>query len=391
MIDSLDTGTEGANMQVESQEIEIWLRCGAIKNLKHGVRLHLIETLLSYSGSPLEVLKKFNLSEQQVKQFYTFPSAEIYRTHQWLSENNHYFIHYNHKDYPEALKQCIACPFYFFAKGNTGLLSKVQLAIVGSRNCTYYGKYWAEVFASGIAEHNIVVTSGLAMGIDAIAHYAALSVNGATIAVLGSGLAHIYPRQNYDLYEQIIDSGGLVISEFTLNTPPKGIHFPRRNRIISGLTVGTLVIEASQRSGSLITARYALEQNRNIYAIPGSLHSASSAGCHWLIQQGGLLVTEVADIIEDLRLVHPSVLYPPLKSIIFAESDKVPLPFADLLANVGDEVTSVDVVAERAGQPVPETVIALLELELAGWIAAVPGGYVRLRRAGHVRRSNVLV
>lgn len=378
-------------MQTELNEIETWLRCVAIRNIKYQHRLHLIEVIQQQTEISNNLLQHLKLTERQISQYYAFPAEEIARAKLWITGKDQHFIHYRHPCYPESLKQCVAPPLYLFATGNIGLLGKLQLAIVGSRNCTYYGKYWAEIFASEIARHNIVVTSGLAVGIDAVAHRAALSRTGETIAVLGSGLGHIYPPENIRLYEQIITEGGLVVSEFPLGVPPKGVHFPRRNRIISGLSVGTLVVEASQRSGSLITARYALEQNRNVYALPGSLHSPSSAGCHWLIQQGGLLVREAADIIEDLHLAHPSVLYPPLKSINFAESDKVPLPFAHLLANVGDEVTSVDVVAERAGQPVPETVVALLELELAGWIAAVPGGYVRLRRASHVRRSNVLV
>ncbi|MBT0731606.1 DNA-protecting protein DprA [Rosenbergiella nectarea subsp. apis] len=371
--------------------METWLRCVAIKNIKYPDRLYLLNALQQYSQISRDTLRQLRLTERQISQYNGFSAREITRAQRWITDKGQHFIHYNHPYYPESLKQCASPPLYLFASGNVELLGKVQLAIVGSRNCSYYGRYWAAKLSSDIACHNVVITSGLAVGIDAIAHRAALSSSGETIAVLGSGLGHIYPPENISLYKEIIDKGGLVVSEFPLGVPPIGVNFPRRNRIISGLSAGTLVVEASLRSGSLITARYALEQNRNVYALPGSLHSPSSAGCHWLIQQGGLLVREAGDIIEDLHSAHPSVLYPPLKSINFEQSDKVPLPFASLLANVGDEVTSVDVVAERAGQPVPETVIALLELELAGWIAAVPGGYVRLRRASHVRRSNVLV
>ncbi|WP_241575378.1 DNA-protecting protein DprA [Rosenbergiella nectarea] len=378
-------------MQTKFEEMETWLRCVAIKNIKYPDRLYLLNALQQYSQISRDTLRQLRLTERQISQYNGFSAREITRAQRWITDKGQHFIHYNHPYYPESLKQCASPPLYLFASGNVELLGKVQLAIVGSRNCSYYGRYWAAKLSSDIACHNVVITSGLAVGIDAIAHRAALSSSGETIAVLGSGLGHIYPPENISLYKEIIDKGGLVVSEFPLGVPPIGVNFPRRNRIISGLSAGTLVVEASLRSGSLITARYALEQNRNVYALPGSLHSPSSAGCHWLIQQGGLLVREAGDIIEDLHSAHPSVLYPPLKSINFEQSDKVPLPFASLLANVGDEVTSVDVVAERAGQPVPETVIALLELELAGWIAAVPGGYVRLRRASHVRRSNVLV
>lgn len=378
-------------MQTELKEIETWLRCVAIKNIKYPHRLYLINALQQQPEINSDALRQLGLTDSQISQYSGFPVQEITRAQQWMAGKGQYFIHYHHPYYPHSLKQCASPPLYLFAVGNIALLNKVQLAIVGSRHCTYYGKYWADRFSSDIARHNIAITSGLAVGIDATAHRAALSGTGETIAVLGSGLGHVYPPENISLYDEIIDKGGLVVSEFPLGVPPKGTNFPRRNRIISGLSVGTLVVEASPCSGSLITARYALEQNRNVYALPGSLHSPSSAGCHWLIQQGALLVREAGDIIEDLHSAHPSVLYPPINSINFEQSDKVPLPFVHLLANVGDEVTSVDVVAERAGQPVPETVVALLELELAGWIAAVPGGYVRLRRASHVRRSNVLV
>ncbi len=185
--------------------------------------------------------------------------------------------------------------------------------------------------------------------------------------------------------------GGAVISEFPLTAAPLAHQFPRRNRIISGLSQGVLVIEASLKSGSLVTARYALEQNRNVYALPGALGNSGSEGTNWLIQQGAMLVAHPNNIVEDLRAMLNWLPVNPSDEIYSDASDDAPLPFAELLANVGDEVTPVDVVAERAGQPVPVITAQLLELELTGWIAAVPGGYVRLRRACHVRRTHVLV
>ena len=182
-----------------------------------------------------------------------------------------------------------------------------------------------------------------------------------------------------------------MVSEFPLLTRPLAGHFPHRNRIISGLSMGVLVVEAAMKSGSLVTARLALEQNRDVYALPGAIGNPGSEGTHWLIQQGALLAAHPNSILEqlqsDLRWLPASQ-----KATIYSvPQGNTPLPFADVLANVGDEVTPVDVVAERAGQPVPAIVAKLLELELAGWIAAVPGGYVRLRRASHVRRTNVLI
>jgi DNA processing protein len=242
-----------------------------------------------------------------------------------------------------------------------------------------------------LALSGITISSGLALGIDGIAHRAALEVGGKTLAVLGSGLNHLYPRQHISLAKEIIASGGAVISEFPLSTSPVAHNFPRRNRIISGLSLGVLVVEATLKSGSLVTAKLALEQNRDVYALPGAIGNPGSEGTHWLIQQGALLTEHPHSILEQLQSDLKWLSDTSNSTIYSHQQGNTPLPFADVLANVGDEVTPVDVVAERAGQPVPTIVAKLLELELAGWIAAVPGGYVRLRRASHVRRTNVLI
>ena len=276
----------------------------------------------------------------------------------------------------------------------------------GSRDYTHYGAHYAQVFAGGLVSSGFTVTSGLAMGIDGISHKATLEAQGKTVAVLGSGLMKRYPSRHLQLAERIVEQGGLLLSEHLVTAPPLAANFPRRNRIISGLSAGVLVIEATLRSGSLITARYALEQGREVFALPGPLGSATSEGTHWLIQQGAYLVTEPNDIAEQIGSgltwfpnikasesfkMSPDRCPVASEAIICAPDSEVELPFADVLANVEYEVTSVDVVAERAGQPVPEVVGKLLELELAGWIAAVPGGYVRIKRASHVRRTNVLI
>jgi len=209
--------------------------------------------------------------------------------------------------------------------------------------------------------------------------------------VLGNGLSQVYPRRHATLARQIIDNGGTLVSEFPLITPPLPAHFPRRNRIISGLSLGVLVIEAALRCGSLVTVRCALEQGRDVFALPGPIGNPGSEGPHWLIKQGAVPVTSPEDIVEywQNELAWLTDTSDSINNC--ADQPSVALPFPELLANVGDEVTPVDVVAERAGQSVPVTVAQLLELELAGWIAAVPGGYVRLRRASHVRRTHVFV
>jgi DNA processing protein len=209
--------------------------------------------------------------------------------------------------------------------------------------------------------------------------------------VLGSGLSSIYPKRHAPLADKIIETGGAVISEFPLATPPWPGNFPRRNRIISGLSHGVLVIEAALRSGSLVTAKCALEQGREVFALPGPIGNPGCEGPHWLIKQGATPVTSAEEILENLRYGLNWIPKEPEMALYSSDQEEVALPFPELLANVGDEVTPVDVVAERAGQSVPVTVAQLLELELAGWIAAVPGGYVRLRRACHVRRTDVFV
>jgi DNA processing protein len=293
-----------------------------------------------------------------------------------------------------------------FVEGTADLLQSAQIAMVGSRNFTHYGEQYAQVFAGGLVSSGFTVTSGLAMGIDGISHRATLEAQGKTIAVLGSGLLNRYPLQHAKLADHILEQGGALVSEHLVTAPPLAAHFPRRNRVISGLSAGVLVIEATLRSGSLITARYALEQGREVFALPGPLGSATSEGTHWLIQQGAYLVTAPNDIAEQIGSGltwfpniqssesfkrTPAKRLTASEAIICASDSEVELPFADVLANVEYEVTSVDVVAERAGQPVPEVVGKLLELELAGWIAAVSGGYVRIKRASHVRRTNVLI
>ncbi|PWK93306.1 DNA processing protein [Pantoea allii] len=293
--------------------------------------------------------------------------------------------------YPAQLAETACFPPLLYVKGDPAVLGAPQLAVVGSRQCSHSGRYWCDWFTQQLSLSGFTITSGLALGIDGVAHRAALTVQGKTVAVLGSGLEHLYPKKHGALAQEIVGQGGAVVSEFPLDAVPLAHRFPRRNRIISGLSQGVLVIEASLKSGSLVTARYALEQNRAVYALPGALGNSGSEGTNWLIQQGAMLVAHPNNIIEDLRAMLNWLPVTQSDEIYSDASDDAPLPFAELLANVGDEVTPVDVVAERAGQPVPVITAQLLELELAGWIAAVPGGYVRLRRACHVRRTHVLV
>ena len=377
----------GAGME----KIERYLRLSAVSGISGNRWLEMARALRE-TDDAASLLASSGLSEQQIQQFHHLPSQQIAATEAWLNGSaSHHLLTALDDNYPDALREIHRFPALLYIQGDPALLSSVQLAMVGSRHCSHYGRRWGEWFGQQLAQSGLTITSGLARGIDGIAHRAALDVEGKTVAVLGSGLQRLYPKHHRALAEEIVEKGGAVISEFPLTMPPQAINFPRRNRIISGLSRGVLVVEATIKSGSLVTARYALEQNRNVYALPGALGNPGSAGTHWLIQQGALLVAHPDDIIEDLRTLLNWLPFTQHEAIYSEGIDDVPLPFAEVLANVGDEVTPVDVVAERAGQPVPVIAAQLLELELAGWIAAVPGGYVRLRRACHVRRTYVLV
>ncbi|MBG6245998.1 DNA-protecting protein DprA [Candidatus Symbiopectobacterium sp. 'North America'] len=372
------------------QDVELWLWLMNVCRLNAVKTVQLVEQLRPLAEVTAEALSALALSEEQVAQFLSQDETECERVLRWLEEPTHHLLTYADSRYPPLLRQITASPRALFVRGNPQLLCAPQLAMVGSRHPSAYGAQWGHCFAQELALNGFVITSGLALGIDGVAHQAALDAGGKSVAVLGNGLQQTYPRRHRALAELLVEQGGALVSEFPLNEPPKAINFPRRNRIINGMSLGVLIVEASMRSGSLVTARCALEQNRDLFVLPGALDNPMVQGTHWLIQQGAYLVTCPKDIIEQLG---SGLSWLPLgeNETISALDPDVELPFAGVLANVGDEVTPVDVVAERAYQPVPEVVGKLLDLELAGWIEAVPGGYVRLRRDGHVRRTHVLI
>ncbi|MFA3780899.1 DNA-protecting protein DprA [Yersinia sp. 1652 StPb PI] len=369
---------------------ELWLRMSKVKGFGVAKSSALVRRLLARGDVHPGRLAAYGLDAQQCQQFYQVDPRYIEASLTWLSQPSHHLVAYGEPSYPPRLAHISAAPLVLFVSGELDVLYRSQIAMVGSRHFSHYGEQWGCYFASELARTGLVITSGLAIGIDGICHQAALNAKGKTIAVLGSGLENIYPRRHRHLAKDIECQGGALVSEFLTTALPVAAHFPRRNRIISGLSSAVLVVEATLKSGSLITARYAIEQGRDVFALPGPLGSATSEGVHWLIQQGAYLARSAQEIATQVGGSLQWVSLPE-KVTISASEEQVELPFADVLANVGDEVTPVDVVAERAGQPVPDIVSKLLELELAGWIAAVPGGYVRLRRAGHVRRFNLLI
>jgi DNA processing protein len=290
----------------------------------------------------------------------------------WAEKKGNTLITWHDLTYPYLLKQIIPPPPMLFLKGNSALLSEPQLAIIGSRHPSEMGINNAYQFSNILAENGICITSGLAQGIDGAAHRGALQGIGKTIAVLGTGIENCYPARHKTLTQEIADKG-LLISEFPLGTSPYAAHFPQRNRIISGLAFGVIVVEAALRSGSLITARLALEQGREVFAIPGPISNPMSKGCHFLIKQGAKLIETVADILLEL----PSGI---LVNSTINEKNKakgLEQSLQNLVKFVDYEVTSVDTICAKSGLSPAVLATQLIDLEMKGIIKAVPGGYLR--------------
>lgn len=288
----------------------------------------------------------------------------------WVdSAANNAIITITDDNYPPLLREIHDPPKKLYIKGDITLLTQRQIAMVGSRAPTIGGRQAAFEYAKVLTGYGLIVTSGLALGIDTAAHQGAI-VNGKTIAVLGSGLNHIYPKINQKLAEQIAQSGCLV-SEFAPNTPPKAYHFPQRNRIISGLAQAVFVIEATMKSGSLITARLGLEQNRDIFALPSNPLNPQSKGCHYLIKQGAILVDSPVDITDQLGIKIPAEI-----------SHKVQLPANDtkkqlVLTAIGYEVANIDEIAATTRLALADISTILVELEATGEVVRTLGGYIR--------------
>lgn len=355
---------------------EIWLRLMKVSSLYGDRMVEIAQRLCAAASVDREALHAVGMTAAQAKLFFRLDEHELDETRRWLGQPDHHLLRGDDPRYPLRLKAIADYPGALLVSGGLALLHSAQLAVIGSRSHSWYGARWGKLFSETLAQKGITITSGLALGIDGVAHRGALAAEGKTIAVLGNGLSQVYPRRHATLARQIIDNGGTLVSEFPLITPPLPAHFPRRNRIISGLSLGVLVIEAALRSGSLVTVRCALEQGRDVFALPGPIGNPGSEGPHWLIKQGAVPVTSPEDIVEYWHNELAWLTDTSDSINICVDQPSVALPFPELLANVGDEVTPVDVVAERAGQSVPVTVAQLLELELAGWIAAVPGGWL---------------
>lgn len=355
-----------------------WLQLSRL----HGLGPAGIVKLLAFFDKPENALQasyqdwlRAGLSNKQaraIEQSLPDVSADL----EWLNETDNHLVTLHDSNYPPLLKDIPSPPPILYVKGDPELLKHPQLAMVGSRNPTRSGIQTAQAFARYFARAGLAITSGMALGIDAASHKGALDADGLTIAVAGTGLDRIYPARHRALAKEIADKGALV-SEFPIGTHPQAENFPRRNRIISGLSLGILVVEAAQKSGSLISARYANEQGREVFAIPGSIHNPLARGCHQLIKEGAKLVETAEDVLEELAPLLSSVLNSPIDKPAETEKD-TPLMDKDqrtLLAAIDFEPTAIDSIIQRSGLTAESVSSMLLIMELNNFIASEPGGY----------------
>ncbi len=306
------------------------------------------------------------VSESIAQKITAGPDKEaIAPTLDWLQQGNNHLITLADASYPRALLEIPDPPPLIYAKGNLQWLNTRSIAVVGSRNSSPQGEKNAEDFAQALSHQGFCIVSGLALGIDGAAHRGALKANGATIAVVGTGLDIVYPARHRELAHQIAERGA-IISEFPLGTPSRAQNFPRRNRLISGLGLGCLVVEANVQSGSLITARLAAEQGREVFAIPGSIHSPLSKGCHQLIKQGAKLVDTIQDIVDELGTTMTTDINI-TQSPAVSEANPV-------LDCIGYDPTSTELLLERTGLTSDSLSAMLLMLELENKVAFLPGG-----------------
>ena len=271
------------------------------------------------------------------------------------------------EEYPRSLLQIETPPNQIYVEGDSGLLKKDSIAIVGTRKCSKYGKECTQKFATLLAKENITIVSGLALGIDTIAHYYSMQEIGKTIAVIGSGFNHIYPEENRYLAEQILQNGGCIVSEYPPEEPMNKAYFPKRNRIISGLAMGVLIVEGRYRSGSMITARYAIKQNKQVFCIPNKIDETAGYIPNLLIQNGAYLVMKPQDILEFYGLLEEK------------EPQKVDSKYQDIYKTIGDFPISINEICKITNKPLEEVTEALCMLELEELIQNLPGNqYIRV-------------
>jgi DNA processing protein len=356
-----------------------WLRL----SLCRGVPAAQARALLAHFGLPENI---FAASLSSLANVVGQPSAEallappletIDTALAWASEPGNHILTLADEAYPRALLDIPDPPLVLYAKGDIALLNRPAVAIVGSRNATQGGVQNAEDFARALSQAGLTIISGLALGIDAAAHSGALAGPGRTIAVIGTGADRVYPARNEALARRIA-AEGLILSDYPLGTPALAANFPRRNRLVSGLSRGVLVVEAALKSGSLITARLAGDQGRDVFALPGSIHSPLAKGCHQLIKQGAKLVDDAADILTELGLDAPA---PAAHKA--APPDPLPpdnTPEGQVLHHLGFDPCGIDTLAARSGLTPDALSAILVSLEIEGRVATLPGGHYQRQR-----------
>lgn len=360
------------------EELAAWLRMSLTPGLNGGT----LRQLLEVWGGPRQILSagraalaRYVPDPLAAALTAEPPPAALAAARSWLDDPANRMISLADTEYPRQLLQIADPPLLLYVKGRLELLNQPALAIVGSRNATAQGITNAESFAKTLSDAGLAIVSGLALGIDAAAHRGGLAGRSSSIAVVGTGLDIVYPARNRALAYELAERG-VLISEFALATPARPANFPRRNRLISGLSLGCLVVEAAVGSGSLITARSALEHGREVFAVPGSIHSPLAKGCHALIKQGAKLVESAADVLEELRLPAGAAAGPRQAP---AGETTLGLP-PRFLEALGFDPFDPDALAARTGMNAAEVAALLTQLEIEGTVAALPGGrFQRIR------------
>lgn len=366
------------------EDVAAWVALSLVKGLGSATFCQLLltfktpEAILAASRSALRAVVNDEVADA-ILSIDTAPDikARLEQTLDWLAQPGNHLLTLADPYYPARLLQIDQPPPVLYAKGDLQLLLRPAMAVVGSRHATPQGEHTATAFAQSLCQAGFSVVSGLALGIDGAAHRGALQANGATIAVVGTGLDIVYPARHKTLAHAIAEHG-LLLSEFALGTPSIPHHFPRRNRIISGLSEGCLVVEANVDSGSLITARLAAEQGREVFAIPGSIHSPVAKGCHGLIKQGAKLVESIEDILSEFPQLHAvkrSEAHDPNGPL--PERAQLPPQALSVLDCMGFDPVFADQIAARSGLTSSEVSTMLTLLELAGMVSNLSNGHIQ--------------
>jgi len=375
-------------MDIDQDALKLWLTPG-LGNAKNAKLLAHFGSLASAINAKPSDLAYAGLSSQQIDFLHSDTSTDLLNQHlEWMNASNyHHIITLGSSSYPTRLMEIPRPPLVLCIKGNLNALHDPQLGMIGSRNPTQTGKDTAFQFAKHLSHTGITITSGLALGIDGESHKGAIAAQGPTIAVVGTGLNRVYPAAHKSLAQDIISSHGALVSEYPLESNAHASHFPQRNRIISGLSLGTLVVEAAIKSGSLITARFAQEQGREVFAIPGSIHNPLAKGCHLLIKQGAKLVETADDLLEELApqlqdfIQHTTPSLEP-NNTAKTNTSSFPSEFTILLDAMDYTPITLDDLSSRTQIPSHELASTLLIMELEGLVSSEAGGCY-MRRKTH--------